>query len=171
MKIRGESGGMPARGGGGRGSGKSGGGRVSAPPKENGNPSQRGKLGVSTRTSELDKGTKRVVKKQNKAADSYKIKDLDQLEKGRAYRADRKAIAEAKRIKDLKEAERKGKIKGAVATVAVGAGALAVADNEKKKAKAKPTPSAKPGSKKLTPDQAKLAKAVQRISSIDRKKK
>ena len=144
MKIRGESGGLPARMGGGAGA-------------------------YSTRSSQLDKGTKRVVKKQNKAADSYKIKDMDQLEKGRAYRAEKKLIDAAKKAKDLKEAQKKGKIKGAAATVAVGVGALAVANNEKKKAK--PTPSPKPSSKKLTPDQAKLAKVVQRISAIDKKKK
>jgi hypothetical protein len=34
----------------------------------------RGRVSVSTRSSELDKDTKRSVKKQNKAADSYKIK-------------------------------------------------------------------------------------------------
>ena len=40
-------------------------------------------LGVSVRSGSVDTGTKRMVTKQNKAAESYKIKDLDTLEKGR----------------------------------------------------------------------------------------
>jgi hypothetical protein len=44
----------------------------------------KGKLGVSVRSTEVDSGTRRMVTKQNKAADSYKIKDLDKMEKNKA---------------------------------------------------------------------------------------
>lgn len=151
-------------GGGGRGTG----GRGAA--KGDGTSPGRGRLGVSTRGSELDSATKRSVTKQNNAAESYKIKDMDKLEKGQKYRAEQKLKKEAELKAKLKSADVKGQVKGAAKTLAAGATVVAAAAS-KKKAEAKPTPSAKPGSKKLTPEQAKLAAAVQRIGAIDRKKK
>jgi len=136
--------------------------------------SGKGPGGYSYRGSELSAAEKRALVKQNKSAESMKNKDLDKFEKGRKNRAAKKVRDAAIKAKELKAAETKGKIKGAAATVGVGVGALAVAKNEKKKATEKPktqASAAKPGSKKLTPEQAKLAKVVQRIGAIDRKKK
>ena len=106
-----------------------------------GGDSGRGQLGVSVRSNSVDAGTKRAVKKQNKAADSYRIKDLDQLEKGRAQRAKKKLEDAAKKAKELKKAEVKGMVKGATATVGLGTAAkLTIAANDKKKkADKKPT--------------------------------
>jgi predicted SPOUT superfamily RNA methylase MTH1 len=101
----------------------------------------RGRVSVSTRSSELDKATKTSVKKQNKAADSYKIKDMDALEKGQKYRAAKKAADAAAKAKALKKAETKGKIKGAAATVGLGS-AMKLATftkEDKKKTEAKKT--------------------------------
>jgi hypothetical protein len=110
MKIRGESGAVPARGGGGMAG------------------------GISVRSKSVDTGTKRMVTKQNRAADSYKIKDLDKLEKGRAARAERKLKDADAKAKQLKKAELTGLVKGAAATAAVGAAAkLTVASKDKKK--------------------------------------
>jgi hypothetical protein len=101
----------------------------------------RGRVSVSTRSSELDKDTKRVVKKQNKAADSYKIKDMDAAEKGQKYRAAKKAADAAAKAKALRKAETRGKIKGAAATVGLGS-AMKLATftkEDKKKTEAKKT--------------------------------
>ncbi len=45
--------------------------------------SERGRLGVSVRSSKVDPNTNRMVKKQNKAAESYKIKDMDKVDKNK----------------------------------------------------------------------------------------
>lgn len=102
--------------------------------KGDGTSSGRGRLSVSTRSSELDSKTKRTVKKQNKAAESYKIKDMDAAEKGAKYRAEKKIKDAAIKAKELKAAETKGKIKGAAATVGVGITAAAL-DKKKKSGK------------------------------------
>ena len=98
-------------------------------------------VGVSVRSKSVDTSTKRMVTKQNKAAESYKIKDLDKLEKGRAQRADKKLRDAAQRDKDLKKAERKGLVKGATATAGLGVAGLsaklAVASKDKKESKKK----------------------------------
>ena len=97
----------------------------------------KNKLGVSVRSKSVDAGTKRMVTKQNKAAESYKIKDLDKLEKGRAQRAEKKLRDEVQRKKDLKKAERKGLVKGATATAGLGTATLAVVSKDKKDSKKK----------------------------------
>jgi hypothetical protein len=98
-------------------------------------------VGVSVRSKSVDTSTKRMVTKQNKAAESYKIKDLDKLEKGRAQRAEKKLRDAAQRDKDLKNAERKGLVKGATATAGLGVAGLsaklAVASKDKKESKKK----------------------------------
>ena len=94
-------------------------------------------VGVSVRSKSVDAGTKRMVTKQNKAAESYKIKDLDKLEKGRAYRAEKKISDEIKRKKELKKAEKKGLVKGATATAVLGTATIAVVPKDKKESKKK----------------------------------
>jgi hypothetical protein len=146
MKIRGESGAIPARGG-----------------MAGGTSSGRGKLGVSVRSTKVDAGTKKMVNKQNKAASSYRIKDLDQLEKGQKYRADKKLRDSDTKAKQLKKAELTGVVKGAAATVALGAAAkLTAASNDKKKAK--PTPKAKPALTKSEKDFLAGQKAKAKIT-------
>jgi hypothetical protein len=71
----------------------------------------RGSGAISVRSKSVDTGTKRMVKKQNKAAESYKIKDLDTLEKGRIARQKAKLAAEAA----AKKQSNKDKAKGAAA--------------------------------------------------------
>jgi len=95
---------------------------------------------ISVRSKSVDTGTKRMVKKQNKAADSYKIKDLDALEKGRIARQKAKLAAEAA----AKKQSNKDKAKGAAAATAGIAGGLAVVGGAKAKADSKPTPKATP---------------------------
>jgi hypothetical protein len=108
-----------------------------------GNPG--GTVSVSVRSKSVDTGTKRMVKKQNRAAESYKIKDMDAAEKGAKYRAERKLKDADAKAKQLKKAELTGLVKGAAATAAVGAAAkLTLASKEKKKAKPTATPKAKP---------------------------
>ena len=101
----------------------------------------KSQVGVSVRSKSVDSGTKRMVTKQNKAADSYKIKDLDKLEKGQKARAEKKLRDAATRKADLKKAERKGLVKGATATAGLGVAGLsaklAVASNDKKESKKK----------------------------------
>ena len=92
---------------------------------------------VSVRSKSVDTGTKRMVTKQNRAAQSYKIKDLDKLEKGQAQRAAKKARDAAERAKELKAAKRKGMVKGATATAALGTAGLIVAEKDKNKKKKK----------------------------------
>ncbi len=94
-------------------------------------------VGVSVRSKSVDAGTKRMVTKQNKAAESYKIKDLDKAEKNRAYRMDKKLRDEVARKKDLKKAERKGLVKGATATAVLGTATIAVVPKDKKESKKK----------------------------------
>ncbi len=94
-------------------------------------------LGVSVRSGSVDAGTKRMVKKQNKSAESYKIKDLDALEKGRAQRAAAKKAAEAA----AKKKTNKDMVKGA--TAATGGIAAGLVILEKAKSKPKPKPSTK----------------------------
>lgn len=114
MKLRGESGSVPGR------SGMAG--------------------GVSVRSKSVDTGTKRMVTKQNKAAESYKIKDLDKLEKGQKYRAEKKLKDADAKAKQLKKAELTGLVKGAAATAAVGAAAkVTLASKDKKKKTTKKT--------------------------------
>ena len=92
---------------------------------------------VSVRSKSVDTGTKRMVTKQNRAAQSYKIKDLDKLEKGQAQRAAKKARDAAERAKELKAAKRKGMVRGATATAALGTAGLIVAEKDKDKKKKK----------------------------------
>ena len=93
---------------------------------------ERGRLGVSTRTSQIDAGTKRMVKKQNKAAESYKIKDMDAMEMNKIkYQASLK-----KKAAELKAAKIKGfKVGAAVGGATVGTAAVGVAVVKKDKKK------------------------------------
>ena len=101
----------------------------------------KNQLGVSVRSKSVDTSTKRMVTKQNKAAESYKIKDLDKLEKGQKLRAEKKIRDAAARKAELKKAERKGLVKGATATAGLGVAGLsaklAVASKDKKESKKK----------------------------------
>jgi hypothetical protein len=101
----------------------------------------KSQVGVSVRSKSVDTGTKRMVTKQNKAAESYKIKDLDKLEKGQKLRAEKKIRDAAARKAELKKAERKGLVKGATATAGLGLAGittkLAVASKDKKESKKK----------------------------------
>jgi len=94
-------------------------------------------VGVSVRSKSVDAGTKRMVTKQNKAAESYKIKDLDKLEKGRAQRAEKKIRDAAARKAELKKAEIKGLVKGATATAGLGSATVVVVSKDKKESKKK----------------------------------
>jgi len=91
--------------------------------------------GVSVRSKSVDTGTKRMVTKQNKAANSYKIKDLDKLEKGQALRAAKKAKDAAEKARQLKAAQRAGMVTGATATAGLGTAGLLIVDKKKKKKK------------------------------------
>jgi hypothetical protein len=95
----------------------------------------KNQVGVSVRSKSVDSSTKRMVTKQNKAAESYKIKDLDKLEKGQKARADKKLRDAAARKAELKKAERKGLVKGATATAGLGSAVLAVVSKDKKESK------------------------------------
>jgi hypothetical protein len=101
----------------------------------------KSQVGVSVRSKSVDTGTKRMVTKQNKAAESYKIKDLDKLEKGQKLRAEKKIRDAAARKAELKKAERKGLVKGATATAGLGVAGLsaklAIASKDKKEFKKK----------------------------------
>jgi hypothetical protein len=97
-----------------------------------GGGSGRGPIGVSVRSKSVDTGTKRMVKKQNKAAESYKIKDLDALEKGRIARAKAKLSADAAAKKKTNKDMAKG---AAAATGGIAAGLVIL---EKAKSKTKP---------------------------------
>ena len=114
-----------------------------------GGGSGRGTSGaISVRSKSVDTGTKRMVTKQNKAAESYKIKDLDKLEKGRIARQKAKLAAEAA----AKKQSNKDKAKGAAAaTGGIAAGLVVVGGAKAKdtaKAKAKATTKPKPSPKK-----------------------
>ena len=102
---------------------------------------EKSQVGVSVRSKSVDTGTKRMVTKQNKAAESYKIKDLDKLEKGQKLRAEKKIRDAAARKAELKKAEKKGLVKGATATAGLGVAGLsaklAVASKDKKESKKK----------------------------------
>jgi hypothetical protein len=93
---------------------------------------------VSVRSKSVDTGTKRMVTKQNKAAESYKIKDLDKLEKGRIARQKAKLAAEAA----AKKQSNKDKAKGAAAATAGIAAGMTVVGGAKAKSDSKPTPKA-----------------------------
>ena len=95
----------------------------------------KNQVGVSVRSKSVDTSTKRMVTKQNKAAESYKIKDLDKLEKGQKARAEKKLRDAAARKAELKKAERKGLVKGATATAGLGSAVLAVVSKDKKESK------------------------------------
>ena len=91
-------------------------------------------VSVSTRSSELDAPTKRMVKKQNKAAESYKIKDMDKLDKNRADYIKRKQAQLDKLKAEIAAAKKQGRKQGAAATVVVvGAGAAYKKKSDKKK--------------------------------------
>ena len=105
-----------------------------APPKAPKTPKEPDPA-ISVRKSTVDTGTKRIVTKQNKAAESYKIKDLDKLEKGQKYRASQKLKKEAELKAKIKNAENKGKVKGAAAAIGIGVTAAAVSKNKKKTGK------------------------------------
>ena len=117
--------------GGGSGRGSSGVGRLSAPPKGPKVPKEK-LPAISVRSKSVDTGTKRMVTKQNKAAESYKIKDLDKLEKGRIARAKAKLAADAA----AKKKSNKDMAKGA--TAATGGIAAGLVIIEKAKSKTKP---------------------------------
>ena len=106
--------------------------------REMGGGGRGGSGAVSVRSKSVDTGTKRMVTKQNKAAESYKIKDLDKLEKGRAQRAAAKKAAEAA----AKKQSNKDKAKGAAAATAGIAAGMTVVGGAKAKADSKPTPKA-----------------------------
>ena len=93
----------------------------------------KNKLGVSVRSKSVDAGTKRMVTKQNKAAESYKIKDLDKLEKGRAQRAAAKKAAEAA----AKKKSNKDMAKGAAAATGGIATGMVILEKAKSKTSTK----------------------------------
>jgi hypothetical protein len=99
----------------------------------------KNKLGVSVRSKSVDAGTKRMVTKQNKAAESYKIKDLDKLEKGRAQRAAAKEAA----LAAAKKKTNKDMAKGAAAATGGIATGLVILEKAKSKSKPKPAPKKK----------------------------
>ena len=91
-------------------------------------------VSVSTRSSELDAPTKRMVKKQNKAAESYKIKDMDKMDKNRADYIKRKQAQLDKLKAEIAAAKKQGRKQGAAAAVTViGAGAVYKKKSDKKK--------------------------------------
>jgi hypothetical protein len=94
----------------------------------------KNRLGVSVRSKSVDTGTKRMVTKQNKAAESYKIKDLDKLEKGRAQRAAAKKAAED----SAKKKTNKDMAKGATAATGGIAAGLVILEKSKPKPKSAP---------------------------------
>ena len=94
----------------------------------------KSKLGVSVRSKSVDAGTKRMVTKQNKAAESYKIKDLDKLEKGRAQRAAAKEAA----LAAAKKKTNKDMAKGATAATGGIAAGLVILEKSKSKPKSAP---------------------------------
>lgn len=97
----------------------------------------KNQVGISVRSKSVDASTKRMVTKQNKAADSYKIKDLDKLEKGQKLRADKKLKDAAARKAEIKKAEKKGLVKGATATAGLGGALFTVVSKDKRKSKKK----------------------------------
>lgn len=109
-----------------------------------GGGSGRGSGAISVRSKSVDTGTKRMVTKQNKAAESYKIKDLDKLEKGRIARQKAKLAAEAA----AKKKSNKDMAKGAAAATAGIAAGMTVVGGAKAKADSKSKPKATP---KATP--------------------
>ena len=143
--------------GGGTGRGGGGGGRLSAPPKGPKVPKEKDPA-ISVRSKSVDTGTKRMVTKQNKAAESYKIKDLDKYEKGKAQRAAAKKAAEAA----AKKQSNKDKAKGAVAATAGIAAGMTIVSAPKAKAATKPTPKATAKAKPMTEAQ-KQAKAMDKL--------
>ena len=148
-------------GGGSRG-GSGGGSRRPAPPKE---PKPKNPA-ITVRSQSVDMGTKRVVTQQNKAAESYKIKDLDKYEKGQKLRAAKKAADAAAKAKALKKAETKGKIKGAAATVGLGSAMKLATFTKEDKNKSKTTAKAKKpltaSEKAFVKNQKEKAKATKR---------
>jgi hypothetical protein len=74
-----------------------------------------------------------MVTKQNKAAESYKIKDLDKLEKGRAQRAAAKKAAEAA----AKKKSNKDMAKGATAATGGIAAGMVILEKAKSKTSTK----------------------------------
>ena len=115
----------------GGGSGRGTNGRLSAPPRGPKPPKEK-EPAISVRSKSVDTGTKRMVTKQNKAAESYKIKDLDKLEKGRIARQKAKIAADAA----AKKKSNKDMAKGA--TAATGGIAAGLVIIEKAKSKTKP---------------------------------
>ena len=97
----------------------------------------KNQVGVSVRSKSVDTSTKRMVTKQNKAAESYKIKDLDKLEKGQQLRAAKKLKDAAARKAEIKKAEKKGLVKGATATAGLGGALFTVVSKDKRKSKKK----------------------------------
>ena len=125
----------------------------------------RGSSGaISVRSKSVDTGTKRMVTKQNKAAESYKIKDLDKYEKGKAQRAAAKKAAEAA----AKKQSNKDKAKGAAAATAGIAGGLAIVGGAKAKSNSKPTPKATP--KATAKPKPKLSKSEEAFLAGQKKK-
>jgi hypothetical protein len=112
----------------------------------------RGPGGYSYRSSELTAAERRALKKQNKAAESLKNKDLDKMDKNKAAYAKQKAA----RAEQLKGAYKVGKKVGATAGLAGGVVVGAVAQKAVDKAKSKTKPK---GSVAKTFDVKKLKKA------------
>jgi len=80
----------------------------------------RGRVGVSVRSGEVDSGTNRMVKAQNKAAESYKVKDLDAMEKNQMQYQKQKQQRAAQLEGAYKVGKIEGKIKGGAAGLAAG---------------------------------------------------
>ena len=114
--------------------------------------SGRGPGGYSYRSSELTAAERRALKKQNKAAESLKNKDLDKMDKNKAAYAKQKAA----RAEQLKGAYKVGKKVGATAGLAGGVVVGAVAQKAVDKAKSKPKSK---GSVAKTFDVKKIKKA------------
>ena len=80
----------------------------------------RGRLSVSVRSGEVDPGTNRMVKAQNKSAESYKVKDLDAMEKNKIQYQKQKEQRAAQLEGSYKAGKLEGKIKGGAAGLAAG---------------------------------------------------
>ena len=93
-------------------------------PGGGGGASGRGPLGVSTRGTQTDSGTRRMVNQQNKAADSYKIKDLDKMEANKVkYQQDKQ-----RRADQLEDSYKAGKLEGKVKAAVVAVPAVVAAE-------------------------------------------
>lgn len=107
----------------------------------------KGPGAVSVRPSTVDQATKNAVRKQNKAADTYKIKDLDAMDKNKAAYERAKELAAEKAASAKNEAYKSGAKTGAAigglaaiaATVAAEKARLELQKKKEAEAKAKGT--------------------------------